>query len=239
MSTDDFKGYEMTAGTTPYGYRDTHRPAFWKAPFSATTYREVGFVLTGLPIALVGFVLVVTLFSVGLALAVTAVGLPVLALLLVGARGLGALDRERTRTLLATEVTAPAPVRPTRQGFWGAVTARLADPAGWRAALYQVLMFPWAVASFVITVVFLVVGWVVALYPLYHWVFKRYLDWPGYRLFEYTGSKGDYHTYYITSPLQIAGVSLIGIVLVLLTPKIVHGLAAVHRLAVRGLLGAR
>ncbi|MEV4615159.1 sensor domain-containing protein [Kitasatospora sp. NPDC049258] len=239
MSTDDFKGPEMTASTSPYGYRDLDRPAFWKAPFSATTYREVGFVLTGLPIALLGFATVVTLFSAGLALAVTALGLPVLALLMVSARGLGALDRERTRTLLDTEVTAPAPVRPARRGFWGAVTARLGDAAGWRAALYQVLMLPWTIASFVITVVFLVVGWVVALYPLYHWVFKRYLDWPGYRLFEYTGSKGDYHTYYITSPYQIAGVSLIGIALVLLTPKIVHALTGVHRLAVRGLLGAR
>ncbi len=237
----------MTTSTAAYGIRadrrpdrrPDHRPAFWKAPFSAETYREVGFVVTGLPVAVIGFVLVVTLFAVGTGLLVTAVGLPLLALLITSARGLGALDRERLRTLLATEVTAPAPVRPSRRGFWGAVTARLADAAGWRAVLYQVLMFPWAVATFIITVTFLVTGWVVALYPLYHWVFKRYLGWPGYRVVEYTGSHGDYHTYYITSPYQIAGVSLIGLVLVVLTPKIVHGLTNVHRLAARGLLGAR
>ncbi|WP_371498520.1 sensor domain-containing protein [Kitasatospora sp. NBC_00374] len=229
----------MTASTSPYSHPVTPRPAFWRAPFSASTYREVGFVLTGLPIALLGFVFVVVLFSLGLGLVVTALGLPVLALMLTASRGLGALDRERVRTLLDTPVTAPGPLRSGRRGFWGGVTARLADPAGWRAALYQVLMLPWAIASFVITVVFLVTGWVVALYPAYHWVFERYLDWPGYRVVEFTNGKGEYYAYYVTSPYQIAAVSVVGIALVLLTPKIVHGLTSVHRLAVRGLLGAR
>ncbi|MFJ1708687.1 sensor domain-containing protein [Kitasatospora sp. NPDC088346] len=239
MSTDDFEGPEMTATTSPYRPAAAPSPAFWRAPFSASTYREVGFVLTGLPTALLGFVLVVALLPLGLGLVVTALGLPVLALMLTAARGLGALDRERVRTLLGTPVTAPAPVRPARSGFWGGITARLADPDGWRAALYHVLMLPWAITSFVTTVVFLVTGWVLALYPAYHWVFHRYLDWPGYRVVEFTNGKGEYYAYYVTSPLQIAGVSLVGIALVLLTPKIVRGLTGVHRLAVRGLLGAR
>ncbi len=140
--------------------------------------------------------------------------------------------------MLATEVTAPAPVRAVRPGFWGGVSARLADAAGWKAVLYQVLMFPWSVLTFVLSVTFLITGWVVALYPAYHWVFARYTSWPGYRLFDFT-KDGVRYQYFITSPLQIAGVSAIGLLLVFLTPALVRGLTNVHRLAVRGLLGTR
>ncbi|GAA5006994.1 sensor domain-containing protein [Kitasatospora paranensis] len=215
------------------------RPGFLRAPFSGAFHREVGFVLTGLPIAVAGFTFAVTCFATGAGLVVTALGLPVLALLLVGSRGFGALERHRTRTLLGTEVAAPAPVAPARRGFWGAVTGRLADGAGWRAALYQVAMFPWAVLGFVLTVTFLVTGWVMALYPLYHWVFARYTDWPGYRVVDFTTDAGHHYAYYITSPAQIAGVSAVGLLLVLVTPPLVHGLTTVNRLAVRGLLGHR
>ncbi|GAA2138929.1 hypothetical protein GCM10009760_20580 [Kitasatospora kazusensis] len=217
---------------------ESDAPAFWRAPFAAAGFREVGFVLSGLPVAVAGFAFAVTCFAAGAGLLVTALGLPVLALLLAGGRGFGALERSRARTLLATEVTAPAPVRPSRPGFWGGVTARLADGAGWRAVLYQVLMFPWAVMSFVVSVTFLVTGWVIALYPLYHWVFARYTPWPGMQLFDYS-EHGVHHRYFVTSPFQIAAVSAIGLVLVFLTPQLVRGLTNVNRLAIRGLLGAR
>ncbi|WP_354641780.1 sensor domain-containing protein [Kitasatospora camelliae] len=215
------------------------RPGFWRAPFSAATYREVSFTLIGLPVGVAGFTVCTVLFSAGLGLLVTALGLPVLAALLTAARGFGALEREQARGLLAMEVTAPAPVVATRRGFWGGVVARAVDPAGWRAVLYQVLMFPWRVFGFTVSVTFLLTGWVVALYPAYHWVFARFTDWPGYRVFDYTTASGRHHAYYVEAPWQIAAVSLIGIALVLLTPQLVRGITNVHRLAIRGLLGAR
>ncbi|GJF32378.1 hypothetical protein KNE206_50780 [Kitasatospora sp. NE20-6] len=214
------------------------RPGFLRAPFSAVTYREIGFALSSLPLAIAGFVLTVTLFSVGTGLLPTVTGLPLLALLTIVARGLGAFELHRVRVLLGTPLAAPEPVRPTRRGVWGGITARLADGAGWRAALHQVLMFPWAVLTFTVTLTFLVTGWVVALYPLYHWVFARYTDWPGYQLYDYTNGSG-HHRYYVTSPAQIAALSAVGLLLVLLTPVLVRGLTAVQRAAARGLLAAR
>ncbi len=211
-------------------------PGFWRAPFSAAFRREVGFSLSGLPIAVAGFVFAVTLFCVGVGTLVTALGLPVLAALLGGARGFGALQRVRARSMLALDVPAPAPVRPARPGFWAGVTARLADAAGWKAVLYQVLMFPWAIVSFALSLTFLVTGWVVAAYPLYHWVFARYTPWPGYQVFDFT-KDGRHHQYFVESPLQIVALSAIGFVLVLLTPVLVRGLTTVDRLAIRGLLG--
>ena len=49
----------------------------------------------------------------------------------------------------------------------------------WRHLLYAVLHFPWALFSFVVSVVFWSVGWALLLYPLWQWVFPRYLDQPG------------------------------------------------------------
>ncbi|WP_405018759.1 sensor domain-containing protein [Kitasatospora sp. NBC_00070] len=237
----------MTSQTFPYAERSSSvgnssgrvRPGFWRAPFAAATYREVGFVLGSLPIAILGFTFAVTFFSLGVGLLVTALGFPVFALFTSGSRGFAALERHRAATLLGTEVAAPAPVAQSRPGFWGSVTARMADKAGWKAALYQVLMLPWSILSFTLTVTFLVTGWVLALYPAYHWVFARYTDWPGYRVYDFTTDAGAHHEYYLTSAGDLAGVSLLGLVLVFLTPALIRGLTNLSRAAVKGLCGSR
>ncbi|WP_329208885.1 sensor domain-containing protein [Streptomyces sp. NBC_00683] len=211
--------------------------AFRRGPFAAATYREIGYALTSLPIAIGGFVLSVTLFSLGAGLSLTVLGLPVLAALLAAARGLGAAERRRAGALLGLDATAPADIpAATRPGWWAGVQARLTDAAGWKALLFQVVMFPWRVASFCLTLTFLITGWTVALYPLYAWVFPRYVGWSGYQVFDYT-SDGVRHQYYLSSPLQIAAASLLGLVIVFLTPKLVHALTSVDRAAVRSLLG--
>lgn len=214
-------------------------PGFWRAPVSPVTFRELGYTMASLPIAVVGFTFAVTLFSAGAGLLVTLLGVPVFAAMLAGARGLGTAERRRARAKLGIDVPAPAPV-PEPDGGGGAAArmrARLADPAGWKAVLFQVVMFPWRILSMTLAVTAWLVGWAVALLPAYNWVFEHYLDWPGYRVFDYTTSSGVHHEYYIESPLQLAGVSLVGAAIVFLTPKLLRALTNVDRAAVRGLLG--
>lgn len=225
------------APTAPSPVRSAGSPGFWRAPFAASTYREIGYTVTSLPVAVLGFTFAVTMFALGMGLFVTVLGLPVLAAALAGARGLGAVERGRARGLLGLDVTGPGAVETSRDaGAWAAMRARLSDGAGWRALLFQVVMFPSRVASFVLSVTFLVTGWVVALLPAYSWVFPRYLDWPGYRVFDYT-SGGEHHAFYLESPVQIAGASLVGLAIVFLTPKLVRALTNIDRAAVRSLLG--
>ncbi|GAA2114063.1 hypothetical protein GCM10009759_58080 [Kitasatospora saccharophila] len=230
MSTAEYPA--TTSGGRP------DRPGFWRAPFARQSFRELGYALTGLPVALFGFCLVLPLFFTGVGLAVTVIGLPVLGLLLVVARGLGAAERGRIRTMLGEELPAPPPVVVTREGFWGRITARLADPAGWKAVLHQVAVFPWAILSFVLSLVLFLLGWSLALFPLYQWVFPRYTDWNGYRVADWTGSDGAHHVYELTSFWQIAGVCLLGLVILFLTPQLVRGLNAVNRFAARALLSS-
>lgn len=225
------------APTAPSPGRSAGSPGFWRAPFAASTYREIGYTVTSLPVAVLGFTFAVTMFTLGMGLFVTVLGLPVLAAALAGARGLGAVERGRARGLLGLDVAGPGAVETSRDaGVWAAMRARLSDGAGWRALLFQVVMFPSRVASFVLSVTFLVTGWVVALLPAYSWVFPRYLDWPGYRVFDYT-SGGEHHAFYLESPVQIAGASLLGLAIVFLTPKLVRALTNIDRAAVRSLLG--
>ncbi|CAM5593220.1 histidine kinase OS=Streptomyces alboniger OX=132473 GN=CP975_20685 PE=4 SV=1 [Streptomyces alboniger] len=220
----------------PYG--EAGRPVgFWRAPFAAGTFREIGHVLVSLPVATAGFSFAVAGFTLGAGLFVTVLGLPVLAVVLAGARGLGAAERGRARRALGLAVEGPAALAPPGgRGRWAGMRARVADTAGWKALLFQAVMFPWRVCSFVLTVTVFATGWALALFPTYSWVFHRYVGWPGYRVYDFT-SGGERHQYYITSPAQIAAVALIGAVIVLLTPKLVRGLTNVDRSAVRSLLG--
>ncbi|MFD7644055.1 sensor domain-containing protein [Kitasatospora sp. NPDC059795] len=225
--------YRATTGNHPT------RPGFWRAPISRAAFRELGFALSGLPVAILGFSVVVSLFATGLGLAITMLGLPVLALLTIAGRGFGAAERFRIRTLLDLDLPEPREVTAGREGVWGAITARLADPVGWKGAFYQFAMFPWAILSFTLSTVFFTVGWSLLLFPAYQWVFGRYTDWDGYRVANWTDSHGVHHVYDITSPFQIAGVSLIGLLFVLLTPQLVRALNGANRLAARALLAGR
>lgn len=225
--------YASTTPTAPQAPARPHvRPGFWRAPFSGVTYREIGHAITSLPVAIAGFVFAVTMFALGVSTLVVWVGLPVLAAALAGARGLGAAERGRARSLLGLDVAAPAAPAPGLRG-------RLADAAGWKALLFHTVMFPWRVLTFVLSFTFLVTGWVVALFPTYSWVFHRYLDWPGYRIYDFTTDAGVHHAYYVESPAQTAAVSAIGLVLVFLTPQLVRALTNLDRVAIRSLLGAR
>ncbi|WP_051970222.1 sensor histidine kinase [Kitasatospora azatica] len=127
--------------------------------YGAQMWREVRHHLVGLPFGIATFVFTVVTLSVGAALSVTVVGLPLLALGLRGSRRLGALSRRRARASLAAQVEEPEPLAPARPGTTAMVLATLADGLSWRSALYCVLILPWGVITFTVTLVFLIIGW--------------------------------------------------------------------------------
>lgn len=82
------------------------------------TWQEIAHLLANLPVSIFGFVYVVTMVSTGSALAVTVVGLPLLAGGLLGARQLGKLERARARALLGLRIDEPSPLPVRRTGFF-------------------------------------------------------------------------------------------------------------------------
>ncbi|MFJ7158436.1 sensor histidine kinase [Streptomyces sp. NPDC101118] len=213
--------------------RRPRRPALLTAPFEGRTWREFGYIMIGFPFATLYFCVAVTLLSAGAGLLVTFLGVPLLAASLGVFRGFGAVERARARTMLGREVADPEPEPRRKAGALSWMGAMLKSGANWRHALYMVIHFPWAVFSFCVALTLMAYGWSMALYPAWYWVFPAFTDQPGLQLY------GDGHGdgVYLDSPLRIAGASVIGVVLVLVTPWVVRGLTTVDRVLVAGLLG--
>jgi signal transduction histidine kinase len=113
----------------------------------------VSFAVVGLPVALAGVLYVAAMVYVGGLLALTIVGLPLVALLLWGARALGSLHRRLVQRLLGVPIAAPPPVGAAgRPGPLGWVRNHLADATAWRSVLYMLVRLPVAVVSFVAVV---------------------------------------------------------------------------------------
>ncbi|MFD8426896.1 sensor histidine kinase [Streptomyces coelicoflavus] len=138
---------------------DHHLPPA-RFAYDRHTWKEIAHLLANFPAALLGFVYVVTMLSVGAGLTVTVIGLPLLAAGLLGARQLGKLERARARALLGVRVDEPSPL-PWRseRGFFAQLWMSLKDPVGWRTVLYDVIRFPWGVLTFAVTLTSLFVLW--------------------------------------------------------------------------------
>jgi hypothetical protein len=105
------------------------------------TYLNLAYLLLSFPLGLCCFVVVVTLFALGFGLAVTVVGLPVLALALLTARRMADLTGEFAHHLLGV-AQPPQPETKRRLGVWGALRRELADRRSWRDAAFLLLLFP-------------------------------------------------------------------------------------------------
>ncbi|MFJ8160512.1 sensor histidine kinase [Streptomyces sp. NPDC096136] len=202
------------------------------APVAGRTWRELLYLVVGLPLSTVYFGLAIAGLSAGAGLLVTFVGVPVLAGVLAMCRGFGLVERARVRGLLRVPVGAPAPVRAGRPGVPAAMGALLKSGSAWRHVLYSLVHFPWAVFSACLALVLWGYGWSMLLYPLWFWVFPAFTDQPGLQLFQ----NGDY-TFYLDSPPAVAVAALIGLGLTLAAPWVIRGLVTVDRVLVTGLLG--
>ncbi|WP_086764215.1 sensor histidine kinase, partial [Streptomyces griseiscabiei] len=207
-------------------------PAGLRAPFEGRSWRELAYVLLGLPIGILLFTYAITMVSVGAGLLITFLGVPVLAAGLAGCRGFGALERARARALLGMEVSAPEPLRPKGRGVMAWMGALLRSGSSWRQLLYAVVQFPWSVFSFGVAVTFWTYGWALLTYPLWFWVFPVWAGQDGLQLY------GDEtHSVYLDNPFEVTVTALVGLLFTMATPWIVRGLTTVDRVMVGTLLG--
>jgi signal transduction histidine kinase len=132
------------------------------------TYGRIGYLLVAGAFGVVEFVFLVTALSVGVGLAVTLVGIPILIGSVHAWRWLAGVERRTIHTLTGT--TIPDPYRPLPAGnWWGRLRARLADPATWKDLVFLFLQFPLGLAAFVVTVAVLGLGLQNLTLPLWYW----------------------------------------------------------------------
>ena len=215
----------------------TQRVRFLSAPFSRRTYAELLYGFIGLPIAVLGFALSVVFVCLGVSTFVTFLGIFVLAFAIVLGRWLGALDRGLINGLLDGRIQKPRRFKARRGGLVGWAISRLGDPVGWRGIAYQLVRFPLAVATFCFTVTF----WAYTLAGLTYWIWYRFLPaQAGHDGQEHRGASlwnTSTSSYFLDTWPRVLVTALAGVVLLWLTPWIVHGFTSLDRLLGRALLG--
>jgi signal transduction histidine kinase len=205
-----------------------------RAPITRRTWAELGYVIAGSPLAFLGAAYVVTCFLLSAGLAITALGVPLLAVAVPGARGFGWVRRGLARVLLGETVAAPAPFRPG-PGIFVRFRAGLRDAAGWRAIGYLVAALPLSLLGLLVVLVLWARGLIALTYPLQHalginqmtvvdadGVTPQGLVLPG--------------VVFDTWP-RLLVVSVGGAVQLLLAPWAVRAVVLLDRLLIRGLLG--
>jgi signal transduction histidine kinase len=112
-----------------------------RAPISGRTARELLYTIVCAPLAVLGAGYVALALYGGTLVSLTVVGLPIVVLLLTGARALSRLHRPLARALLG--VSAAEPARPARDlGIIGWVRSGLRDVTAWRSAAFLLLRLP-------------------------------------------------------------------------------------------------
>ncbi|MFI6028773.1 sensor domain-containing protein [Amycolatopsis magusensis] len=190
---------------------------------------SLGFLLMNLPLGILGFVFLFTLFVSGVSTAIVWVGLPIAGLAVLLARGAARVERARVYAMLDSYI--PVPYRALPEGGQKARwKARLSDGATWRDTAYFFLLFPIGIIQFTLVVTFWAVSLAFAGLPIYF----RYLPTGAYHFPSY-----DAGLRWITvdSTVEALPWAALGVLFMAVSVALTRGLAAGHARFARVLLG--
>jgi signal transduction histidine kinase len=120
-------------------------------------FRAAAFMLAGFPVNLLAFVLIVTLFSVGIGTLVIWLGLVVLLVATKTVYGFAATNRALIRKMLGVDIPAPHIAIDDSGTFWQRYLRRLTHPQMWRNLAYLLIAFPLACFELPLAIVGIVV----------------------------------------------------------------------------------
>lgn len=191
---------------------------------SARTWLAMIYVIAGLVIGLVSFVVAVVGVVLGAALVPLAfVGVPVLATTLAICHLIGRLERARAALMLGAAIQAPGLEPLLGSPWWRPRRAGLLDPSRWREVAAAVVALPVGLVVFVLAAV----AWAlpVILIPL-----------PAYNRHLPRGGAVIGGSVLAGTPTMVGAVAA-GVLLLLLAPRVLGGLAALQIRLLRALLG--
>jgi hypothetical protein len=165
----------MTADHSPTSPDERERNGY--AALWRNVPRELGFLLPTLPIVVLGFSAVITLFSAGAGLVTIAVGLFVLAGALYVARGFGTLELVRLEAAGRAAIPRPAWNRPADgAGFWRRTLHPLTQGHYWTHLLHTgVVGFVIGIFSWSVTITWLAT----ALGGVTYWIWVPFIPQDG------------------------------------------------------------
>ncbi|MFE0025558.1 sensor domain-containing protein [Amycolatopsis sp. NPDC059021] len=188
---------------------------------------SLAFLLLSLPLGAVTFALLVGLVPAGLSTAVVWVGVPILASVVLSARGAARMERARVYALLDTYIDLPYLPLPagSQSARW---KVRLKDPSTWRDLAYLFLLFPLGLFEFVLVTVF----WATSLGLVALPIFYRFLPDGAYFF-------PSYDLRWITVDSTVAALpwAALGVLFVALSVALTKALASLHAKYAVALLG--
>jgi signal transduction histidine kinase len=186
-------------------------------------YVSAIFLLLNFALGLFWFVLLVTLIPLGVGLAITLVGIPILVLTMIIWRGGAMVERWRFRFMFGDNI--PEPYKEVPEGsFWIRVKTHLSDSGTWLDLAYLLLLGPIGIAEFVVLVVSVSVPVSLIALPTYYW----------------TGGGPEFgsgnHMRFDTFPEALVG-SVIGFLLFPVAVLIIVAITRGHRALAKWMLG--
>ena len=190
----------------------------------ARTWKETLHLLIDLPLGIAWFTVIVTGIALGVGLIpLMFIGVLVLLLTLQFVRVVSEIERARAKALLDADIANPFMPIGEIKGWWPRIKAVLGDGALWKGVAYCVLALPVGIITFTVAVTF----WSIALGGV---------TAPIWATIEAMVGANDPHGW---AYVGITAASFVaGLIFLVVTPWVIHGLAVMDRGLIRGLLGA-
>jgi signal transduction histidine kinase len=109
---------------------------------AARGFRSALFMIAAFPVSVASFVLIVTLFSVGVSTLIVWIGLAVLLLMTRVVSGMAAANRRMIRGILKVDIPTPQIELDQSGSFWRRYLNRMVDGQMWRNVAYLLITFP-------------------------------------------------------------------------------------------------
>ncbi|MBF6067874.1 MULTISPECIES: sensor histidine kinase [Nocardia] len=207
-------------------------PAVLRAPVEARTWKELVYLVTAFALGCVAVCWVFFGIGGGLYLSVLVVGVPVLALVLLGGRVWGAIYRGLAEHLLDTTVPAPPEFAPPR-GFLGFLRGAFTDRVSWRALLFLLAQAIVGVVLGYLVLTAVAVAVFTALSPIPWALFDPVnVDENGVA----RHSLMQFGSFYVDTWPRVLGVAAVGVLACFAVPWLVRGVCLLHRMLTVALL---
>ncbi|RDI46656.1 sensor histidine kinase [Nocardia mexicana] len=206
--------------------------AILRAPIEARTWKELAYLIVAFVLG--GFAIMYLFFGYGatLYMSIALIGIPLLALVLLGGRIWGRVYRPLGVVLLETPMPAPPDFAP-RRGFFGWLRSAFTDRTAWRALVFLIAEVVLGLFAGYVVLMFIAMTVFTAISPIPWAIFHPInVDDQGrehHSLFQF----GDY---YVDTWPRALGMAAIGIILCFALPWLVRGVAWLHRLLSLALL---
>ncbi len=224
---------DAPTGTTGPDARKVLR-AVLRAPIQARTWKQLVYVFTVFAIGLLAVCYVFFGFGGGLFASIFLIGIPILALVILGARVWAKVYRALARDLLDTPMDAPPPYV-SRPGFLGFLTSAFTDRASWRAVLFLFAQAALGVVGGFVVLVVVAMTVFTALSPIL-WVLDNptNIDDNGVR----HHSVAQFGSFYVETWPRVLLLSAVGIIGCFALPWLLRAVCWMHGLLTIALLSA-